>query len=42
MKVGSTAENDHQQGIAHFLEHFVFLGTKKYSNETVKKILNYF
>ncbi|WP_297487239.1 pitrilysin family protein [uncultured Cetobacterium sp.] len=34
---GSLAENDTQQGLAHFLEHMAFNGTKKYKkNELVK------
>ena len=30
VNVGSTCEADNEQGIAHFLEHVVFLGTEKW------------
>ena len=37
VKCGSVNELDHEQGIAHFVEHAVFLGTEKYPNsETIK------
>jgi len=36
---GSVDEEDHQQGLAHFLEHSVFLGTEKYpSQQDMKKL----
>ncbi|UMB59345.1 insulinase family protein [Lutibacter sp. A80] len=35
--VGSVLENDHQQGLAHFLEHMAFNGTKNFEG---KGILN--
>ena len=37
-KVGSILENDDQQGLAHFLEHMAFNGTKNYPG---KELLNY-
>ena len=30
VNVGSTCEADDEQGLAHFLEHLVFLGTEKW------------
>lgn len=37
-KVGSTLENENQLGLAHFLEHMAFNGTKHYPG---KNMLNY-
>lgn len=37
-KVGSTLENEEQLGLAHFLEHMAFNGTKNYPG---KNMLNY-
>ncbi len=37
--VGSLQENDNQRGLAHFLEHMAFNGTKNYPK---KQLLNYF
>ena len=37
-KVGSILEEDDQQGLAHFLEHMAFNGTKNYPG---KELLNY-
>jgi zinc protease len=37
--VGSTSENDNQQGIAHFLEHMAFNGTKNYPKNDLIKYL---
>ena len=37
--VGSILENDNQNGLAHFLEHMAFNGTKNYPG---KGIINYF
>ncbi len=34
VNVGSIAENLEFQGLAHFLEHMLFLGSKKYPNES--------
>eukprot|EP00741_Cyanophora_paradoxa_P015086 tig00020848_g14557.t1 len=40
VRVGSLNEADDQKGIAHFLEHVVFLGTEKYqTSEEIKQIL---
>ena len=37
--VGSVDEEEHERGIAHYLEHMVFLGTEKHSsNAEMKKI----
>ena len=36
--VGAILENDNQNGLAHFLEHMAFGGTKNFPN---KKIINY-
>jgi len=37
--VGSVDENESQQGIAHYLEHMVFLGTEKHpTNKDMKKL----
>eukprot|EP00282_Hemiselmis_andersenii_P015914 CAMPEP_0114139196 /NCGR_PEP_ID=MMETSP0043_2-20121206/16727_1 /TAXON_ID=464988 /ORGANISM="Hemiselmis andersenii, Strain CCMP644" /LENGTH=1189 /DNA_ID=CAMNT_0001233217 /DNA_START=68 /DNA_END=3637 /DNA_ORIENTATION=- len=37
--VGSVDETEREQGIAHYLEHMVFLGTEKYpSNKDMKKL----
>ncbi len=37
--VGATLEEDHQNGLAHFLEHMAFNGTKNFPG---KLIINYF
>ncbi len=37
--VGATLEEDHQNGLAHFLEHMAFNGTKNFPD---KMIINYF
>lgn len=37
--VGSILEEDHQNGLAHFLEHMAFNGTKNYPG---KALINYF
>ncbi|MBM3248742.1 MAG: insulinase family protein [Candidatus Omnitrophica bacterium] len=37
--VGGRYENSHNKGIAHFLEHLVFKGSKKYSNRQIKESL---
>ena len=34
VNVGSIAESKELQGLAHFLEHMLFLGSKKYPNES--------
>jgi zinc protease len=40
VNVGSCDEEDHEQGIAHFLEHLVFLGTDKWKTpEEMKELL---
>jgi len=33
VNIGSFAEPDHAQGLAHFLEHMLFMGTEKYPDE---------
>ena len=33
VKVGSLSDPEPVQGLAHFLEHMLFLGTEKYPNE---------
>ncbi len=38
-KVGAILENDDQNGLAHFLEHMAFNGTKNYPG---KNLINYF
>lgn len=38
-KVGAILEEDSQNGLAHFLEHMVFNGTKNYKG---KNLINYF
>lgn len=41
VKVGSMADPEDRQGLAHFLEHMLFLGTEKYPEEgEYKKYLN--
>eukprot|EP01087_Luapelamoeba_hula_P020305 TRINITY_DN6910_c0_g1_i1.p1 TRINITY_DN6910_c0_g1~~TRINITY_DN6910_c0_g1_i1.p1 ORF type:complete len:1277 (-),score=249.90 TRINITY_DN6910_c0_g1_i1:27-3806(-) len=37
--VGSLAEEEHEQGLAHYLEHAVFLGTEKYPNAEIMRNL---
>lgn len=37
--VGGRYENNDNKGIAHFLEHLVFKGSKKYSNRQIKESL---
>lgn len=37
--VGGRYENKNNKGIAHFLEHMVFKGSKKYSNRQIKESL---
>lgn len=39
VKTGSLLENDNEQGIAHFLEHMAFNGTKKYKKNDMIKYL---
>jgi secreted Zn-dependent insulinase-like peptidase len=37
---GSLHEEEDQQGLAHYLEHCVFLGTEKYKNsEVIRNLL---
>jgi len=36
---GSREENDHEAGSAHFLEHFVFKGTKQFPKMYDKQTL---
>jgi len=39
VKVGSILEEDHEQGLAHFVEHMCFNGTKRFpKNELVDKL----
>lgn len=33
MNVGSFNDPRHRQGMAHFLEHMIFMGSRKYPNE---------
>ena len=37
--VGSKEERENEQGIAHFLEHAVFLGTQKYPDSEKMRLL---
>jgi len=37
VKAGSRFENKNNQGIAHFLEHLIFKGSKKYSCQKIKQ-----
>lgn len=39
VKVGSLMENDNEKGIAHFMEHMAFNGTKKYAKNDMIKYL---
>ena len=39
IKVGGRYENSKNKGIAHFLEHLLFKGTKKYSCRNLKSLL---
>lgn len=38
-KVGSIQEQDHQRGLAHFLEHMCFNGTEKFPGNSLKDYL---
>lgn len=38
-KVGSVQEEEHQRGLAHFLEHMCFNGTKHYPNDALLRYL---
>ena len=38
-KVGSILENDNQRGLAHFLEHMCFNGTKHFPGNTLREYL---
>ncbi|WP_455671739.1 M16 family metallopeptidase [Phocaeicola sp.] len=38
-KVGSILEDDHQRGLAHFLEHMCFNGTKNFPGKALTKYL---
>jgi len=40
IRVGSLDENEDELGIAHFLEHMVFKGTKKYPGDTLVERLD--
>jgi zinc protease len=43
VRVGSTAERDAEQGIAHFIEHMAFNGTKSFDkNELVKYLSEHY
>jgi len=37
--VGSLQEEDHQKGLAHFIEHMCFNGTKNFPKESLVKFL---
>lgn len=37
--VGSVDEEEHQQGIAHFVEHALFLGTERFPTQKAMKSL---
>jgi len=37
--VGSLQEEDHQQGLAHFIEHMCFNGTKNFPKESLVQFL---
>lgn len=39
VKVGSLAEQEHERGYAHLLEHLVFRGTERYSAESIEALL---
>ncbi len=39
VRAGSVLEEDDQQGLAHFLEHMAFNGTKNFPEEEVVKFL---
>ena len=39
VKTGSVDENDQNNGVAHFLEHLFFKGSKNYPNNDFDKIL---
>jgi predicted Zn-dependent peptidase len=39
VNAGSTDEEEHQRGLAHFLEHAVFLGTEKFPTQKAMKQL---
>ncbi|KAK9820030.1 hypothetical protein WJX72_005269 [[Myrmecia] bisecta] len=39
VRVGSVVEEDHEQGIAHIVEHLAFNATEKYSNHDLVKFL---
>jgi len=39
VRVGSTTEEEHEQGIAHFLEHLLFEGTESYGKQEIKHLL---
>lgn len=38
-KVGSMQEEEHQRGLAHFLEHMCFNGTEKFPDNTLREYL---
>ncbi len=39
-KVGSIQEEDHQRGLAHFLEHMCFNGTTNFPGNTLREYLD--
>src|SRR5688572_15886545 len=39
VKVGSIMEDDNQQGLAHFLEHMCFNGTKRFPKQDLVNFL---
>ena len=41
IKIGAYYENDKNRGISHFIEHMLFKGTKKRSNELLNKELEF-
>ncbi len=41
-RIGSVVENENERGLAHFLEHMTFEGTKNYPHDSGSKILENF
>jgi predicted Zn-dependent peptidase len=40
--IGASTENNDEIGIAHFLEHMLFTNTKKYSEEQINNLVDYY
>jgi predicted Zn-dependent peptidase len=40
--IGASSENDDEHGIAHYLEHMLFTNTKKYKEEEINNLIDFY